>query len=390
MKFNEKLAFEPLKDSSMRGRVDSQSFICVTVDIGNGTMTAITPDGILSMPHAVHLLEPDELRQLESAGGNDPNLYFTNGRPYLFGDTVSADETSKFAVRLGTQRYEHEYIGGILGAMLFNSLGKSYDMIHLMVNHPPSHSHYREEIIAATQAKYFVEHGGKTKEFTVYETACYDEPRAGFMWTLLNPDDPERAELVKRGRWLIVDIGAFTTDLTLVIDGKPQVSYKNNRSIRFGMIDVLDDFERTMRVKERGFFRNVQVSPRDVIRDAFAYGEYNGGGYGNLPVHQYASAAGKKGVKQILKAIDGAYGGIGQIDGIVLSGGGGSEKALGEFFNDARMNQDEPTKRVYFGTLPIVPAQENQDEMHLVTVKGAKQLQTLMKARGVLWRSLEK
>src|SRR5690349_5017478 len=257
------------KDDLMRGAHKAKRFSCVAADIGNATMNIITPEYEISAPHAIRQLDAVDLAELGIRGDEHPFVYWVNGVPFMISDTVSKE--GAFAVKMGSERHTAQYVGAILAILMFNGFDTPPPLIHLMMNHAPRDVVYRPDIIAATQGTFLVDHMGQSKKFYVGETACYDEPVGGWLNALMTADGEAIARTdLTAGRWAIFDIGGFTTDTTVAVNGKIDTSVSNNSSETYGMIDVLSRFERLCRLQQKDFFRPLQKTDSMQWREAFA------------------------------------------------------------------------------------------------------------------------
>lgn len=351
------------------------SFACSVGDIGNATCTLVTPESIVTMPHAIRELADSEVAQIKDEGNENENIYWVNGTPYELG--FAAQREGKFALKFGSMRFTPEYIGAIYAILMFNAYAKPAPHNLVLANHPPRDARYRPNIINAVQGTFEVVHGDKTKVFVIDRVGCYYEPVGGYLNAICNEEGKvATAHPLRVGNWLIIDIGGFTTDFALVKDGVINTTPAACKSLTYGMLTILQSFENAVRDANPDFFMPIQFSDEALWRGAFETGIYNGRALGEVVCSEQVHNVGREAVKTIMKAVDNEMGGLGNVEGIVLSGGGGAKTALGRFFTKDLIQE---AKLEY--------SEANQTLMHLSTALGAAKQAAAANAKKLLWKT---
>lgn len=364
-------------DKLMRGRRNRKAFELAVGDVGNATCTLLSSEGYVTFPHAIRALHRSELDALEERNPSE-SIYWVNGQPYQIGQ--AATKVGDFGLRFGTDRYVPNYIGVLYAIALFHAYEKPPIQLYVLANHPPIHYIYRPEIIASITGKFIVEHMGVKKTISVTEVGCYHEPTGGWIHALLN-DAANRVQgtHLQKGQFLVVDVGGFTTDFSGSNQGTVDTLPDNCKSIQFGMLEILKKFELLVRKKNRKTFIKIQTSPQAAWREAFAEGLYQAKAHGEIVCSEEATVIGMESVQQIFTAIESEMDGLGVWDGILLSGGGGSFRALGRFFEMYLDYHDYDLQLFY--------ADENQNEMHLATARGGRKQAIYAMSQDRLWET---
>lgn len=362
-------------DPSIIFKADGKNTSLFSSDVGNLTCTGISPEGIVTIPHAIRELSSSEILRLDLDEQN--SIYQVNGSFYEIG--YSARKDGQFALKMGSTRYTREYLGALYAVLLFETFEKSTKRVYVMANHPPKDRQYRDDIYKSIEGHHIIHHNGITKEFDVVQVACYDEPVGGFTYAYLDNSGTGVQMLeIQKGIWLVIDFGGFTTDFTVFRNGRADLQTAGNKSLTFGMWDVLQDFENLVRYNNGELFKSMQFSEVPRWQLAFKNGHYDGGGNGSINCQAEKQVVGRQSVSKIFEFIQNQLQGIGMYNGLLLSGGGNSPSALGKFYTEEFVKQ-----------LSVKYVEQNTERLHLMhhsTALGGLKRAKLLISREKLWR----
>lgn len=340
------------------------------IDAGNSIIKARTKSGQEAwFPHALlPLSEADYERVIKRAGpaGPGPDYLRVNGKPYVVG--ASAERHGVITRHTGAARYIKDYYGVLViaaAARLFDRGGE----LAIFGSHAPGDVDYRDDLMDAIMGSWSVQTADGAKQFNVTYANAFDEGLGGWANVVLARDGRQLQRLdLNSGNALIVDIGGGTTDFIAIAEGGV-VDYSLQHSLPLGILDVLSDFENSIRANNRDFFKSAAKGLRpERVRDALRTGRFEGGG---KPLSCEAEA--KAAVSVLLNRFSEAYqqraGGPTRWDTVIATGGG--------------------VGAIYERLLPVldhgnVVTAETLDCIHLANVRGGSKLYNLFEAEGWL------
>jgi hypothetical protein len=340
----------------------------LVLDAGNSLIKFKRADGREDeFPHALVELSATEAKQIavRSAGRVPEGYAIVNGKTYAYGE--QAEHYPQMALRHGAERYTKDYYGVFVAVALARLYGKGGEM-SLYGSHAPGDVEYRDDLMQAGAGNWNVQYLDRDLAFKVTYANTFDEPQGGLMNVVLADDGQHyRRSDINGGRALVVDIGGRTTDYLAVNPGG-EVDYSLHASTQMGILDVIRDFEKSLRARHRDLFRSLPELPKDRVRRAIATGVFVGGG-DELPCEDEASEAATALLARISVTYRDVAGGPLRWDSIILTGGGSAilhERLLSVLEHKHVLLADEP------------------DHIHLANVRGGLKLWKFYEAQGVV------
>lgn len=341
---------------------DSSGFLAL--DEGHAIIKGCTDATWAYYPHAVMPIDDNVWRQIKMRGTPSKDYFVINGKPYAIGETA---ENHGWEGRLeGASRYIREYYGTMAAAMMFRTFLESKRGITVFATHAPEYIDYRENIRESLVGEWQVECSGEKRVYTVRDVFYADEPVAGSMNVILT----ERAtgfqhEDLQHGTGLVLDIGGFTTDATLLENGTPDYqSIITEPGI--GIIRALEEFKKGVRSKHSTKLQNVSIMRPEKLRRALITGQYEAGGYGKLDCQQEADTACNR-LVSLVNDIYKRFGGTASLDFVILTGGGSGVLA-------PRLKKTLGHPNLYLADKP--------DLVHMANVTGALKMMHFYKRFG--------
>ncbi len=292
----------------------------VVLDAGNSIIKAKMEAAEMAYPHAIRKLTDAEYKQvLDRAGTNGPPLDYVrvNGEAYVVGE--SAERHGTLTRRSGAARYTRDYYGIFVAATLAR-MTEWGTHIALFGSHPPGDVIYRDKLMEAAAGNWKVEIAGKERSFRITYVNTFEEPVGGLMNLLLADDGKHYQRTDLNGRTLVIDVGGHTTDWLAVNPGG-EVDYSLSESTPIGILEVVRDFERSFRSKNREATRGLATLPPDRVRKAISSGVFHGGGR-DYPCEDEVREATSALLNRIADTYQNVAGGPLPWDSIVLTGGG--------------------------------------------------------------------
>lgn len=342
----------------------------LALDAGRQLIKAKSGTGEYSFPHALKQL--DKLESEEAEGRGDPGFLRINGTGYYIGE--AAIRANYQPRDYGAERYVTDYYGALVAATMYQVWeGKSVDNVLLYGGHAPIDYEYRSDIEAAAKGKWKVEgHKGKAT-YTIKRVHCFDEPVGGILNATMDEDCIHfKTNGIRNGAVICFDIGGRTIDIAPMDNGR--IDYSALTSVVSGTMDVEKAFIKRFRAAFKQEFKSTGFFSLNRVRHALRYGEYPGGGNGVIPCQQIVNDSVFEVVEQIYGLL-GEYGGIGNYDYIVLTGGGGG---LLENHIKARIGHDAIAERL---GRDYVVLTEVPESIHLANVRGAWKMVQVMLQR---------
>jgi len=224
---------------------------------------------------------------------------------------------------------------------------------------------------SSVTGKWVVVNKGIAKNIQIANFRAFDEPVGAYRHaTLDDGDDPgyRGSKILREGRCLVLDIGGFTTALSIADGGK--IDHNASVSHGIGMINVLEEFEKLIRSNYRQQLKSVNFINQVRLRDALHEGVLNAGGCGTLDVRREAKQAREMLMREIKNLLYERRGGDSDYDAILIAGGGGS--AMERTIRDAINNPN----------ITIEVAEQNRNQMHFGTAMGGMKMLKLLRSRG--------
>lgn len=339
----------------------------LVLDAGNALIKAKRGDGREDeFPHALYRVPQSEFRDIEARNADRvPEGYaVVSGVPYAYGKQAERYSPEKSH---GAERYRDDYYGVFVALALARLFSKSAD-VSLFGSHAPGDVVYRDDLMRAAAHAWPVRIGDRELTFNVNYANTFDEPQGGLMNVILADDGQHyKHSDINGGRALVIDVGGKTTDYLAVNPGG-EVDYSLHLSTQMGILDVIDQFERSFRANNKTLLKSIDELPADRVRDAIATGVFKGAG------REYdCQAEVNEATETLIGMIRTAYrdkaGGPIPWDSIILTGGGSAmlyERLLSVLAHDHVLLADEPAK------------------IHLANVRGGLKLYKLMDAEGWL------
>ena len=196
---------------------------------------------------------------------------------------ASASE-NRGKARLGSYKYEYDYMDALLVAMLLDAFPDGHDNIALGVSYPPSevsHADLLRKLVGGTHKA--VRLDGKRVKFNVKYVLAIDEPVGGVAWlnarhaTLLKQakSDGEGALNLRAGqKVLTLDIGGYIGSMGSAIvgdDGLIIPEWQTYRAIQGGILTIMETLEAELKADFSEEFRGMSI-PRDMLEDALVEG----------------------------------------------------------------------------------------------------------------------
>lgn len=311
----------------------------VALDAGHGSIKAKRAAGAeIEYPHALLQLTESKYQSIIKRYGNGkgeiPHDYIrVNDVPYAVG--AAAERHGQPAKRTGAARYIPEYYGVLAIAALTRLYDQSCEL-SVFASHPPGDVEYAEQLMRSVLGVWDVEAKGKRLQYKVSYTDVFDEPAGGFYNILLtsNGTHYQKTEL-KEGRFLVLDIGAITTDFIIIEDG--DIDYGLAHTEQIGITQVVDNFVSDFRSQHMSLVAGANLSVSE-IRRAIVTGEFRGGGE-TLDCVEIASEARNLVLNRIRDIIQSRMGGGFNYQGIILTGGG-SALLYNDFTEDTVNNKN--------------------------------------------------
>lgn len=194
-------------------------------DIGNGNIKAVADDGRTIDKHALVPLSNTEYQHILTRQLKQKGLFVVNGQPYLFGSAaVSAMMGDPPAA---TDRYRADYVG-VISAIQSALLHRAHVNVTKVALFPPGdqeYARYLQEAIIADGWQVHDEFVGATYNITVKRVIPLDEPLGTIGLLRFQPTGAlmrgERAERIRNGNTLVIDVGEWSTDAQSIINGRP-------------------------------------------------------------------------------------------------------------------------------------------------------------------------
>lgn len=324
----------------------------LALDAGNAWIKAVTDSGAeIRFPHALRELSTAKVDEIEMRGGtDDPNIYKVNKTYYAIGEQALRDGDG--SVKYGESRYQRDYYG-VLGAIAaFRAFPASARDVTVYGSHTPKDLVYRPDLIEAIKGIWNVEGQGVKKTFRLIEAHGADEPVMAYRHAILSDDGMSyRGDVaLRRGDCLIIDIGGFTTALTVAVSGK--IDYSSARSFDGGIIDVRDNLAKGIKRRYRTQIKGLNFFRPDKLDSALQTGKYQAGMEGELDCLKEVNDVCNPLLSSIINYINN-YGGLGSFESILLAGGGGvlMEKRMRDSLKKASVFMpDQDRARVQLAT----------------------------------------
>lgn len=306
---------------------DSSGFSCG--DIGHALIKGVNDHGHTSFIHALVEIDPAEWENKKLRGMLTNEYYIVNGKRYAVGEAAELEQPG-ITAREGAARYTPDYYG-ILGSVVLHRLhAASHDDITWYASHAPEYINYRREIQNSIKGNWTVEDNkGNVKKFTVRTVLFFDEPQGGAMNLILTTDGSGyRNREMMKGRTLAIDIGGFTVNSAMLLNGKV-IELSSDTGV--GVIAAINQLRESLRRKHHTKLQDISTIDPALLREALSTGYFNAGGYGMLDVVKEAERASAG----VLNSVSRVYKGYGSAAGagFISLGGGGSgayEKKLKE------------------------------------------------------------
>jgi hypothetical protein len=340
----------------------------LVLDAGNSIIKFKRGDGAEDeFPHALkELSETDYKHILDRNNGRPPIDYISvNGKPYVYGE--QAERYGTLTHRHRAERYAKDYYGIFVSI----ALSRLYDRggeYSLFGSHAPGDVEYRDDLMQAAAGVWEVEIEGKQRTYKVNYVNTFDEPQGGLMNVILAEDGQHyKHSDINGGRALVIDVGGRTTDWLAVNPGG-DVDYSLDVSTDIGILNVIQDFEKSFRASHRDLIKANPNLPPDRVREAIAHGVFRGGGK-EYPCEGEVSQATNALLNRIKASYRDVAGGPVPWDSIILTGGGSAmlyDHLLPILEHEHVLLADEPAK------------------IHMANVRGGLKLWRFYEAEGLL------
>jgi hypothetical protein len=344
----------------------------ISLDCGNSQIKVVHENGTRSFfPHALRELTLAEVEEIVSrdAFEGSPNLWQVNNVWYEVG--AKALHKGNGSALYGASRYVNIYYGVLAAIACSSVLSASERGLFLYGSHTPKDHIYRKDMHNSVVGKWAVVNAGVVKNIQIANFRAFDEPVGAYRHATL--DDSENPgyrgpKVLREGRCLVLDIGGFTTALSIADEGK--IDYNASISHGIGMLDVLSEFEKLIRSDFRQQLKSVNFINQVRLREALHEGVLNAGGCGTLDVRKEAEHAREMLMREIKNLLYERRGGNSDYDSILIAGGGGSamERTI-------RNTIDNPN-------ITIEVAEPNRNQMHFGTAMGGMKMLKLLRSRG--------
>ena len=336
----------------------------MALDEGHAIIKGCADNGWHDYPHAIMPLDENVWRQILLRGTPGPDYMVINDHPYAIGETA---ERHGWTGRLeGAARYSEEYYGVMAAAMAFRLFEGSQRDMTVMATHAPEFIDYQRDIREALIGSWKVECNGANRRYEIKRVIFADEPVGGAMNVILTPDGAafQHTDL-QQGTGLVLDIGGFTTDATLLENGVPDyLSIYSEPGI--GIIRALEEFKKALRTRYAGQLKNSAILRPAALREALATGKFAAGGYGMLDCRAQADIASDR-LVTLVHDIYNRFGGTAGLDYVILTGGGSGLLAV-------RLRQRLQHPSMYLAGKP--------EHVHMANVAGALKLMHFYKRHG--------
>lgn len=341
---------------------DSSQF--VSLDEGHALVKGSTDTTWWWFVHALMPITDNDWDKLKQRSQPGEEYYVVNGQPYVIGETA---ERKGWTGRLqGAARYKRDYYGVMGAIMMFQLFKTSQRSITVYATHAPEYIDYRDKIAQSLMGEWEVESMGAKRTFNIKDVLCCDEPVAGAMNVMLADKGAGFArEALQSGTGLVIDIGGYTTDATLLENGVPDYhSLMSEPGV--GILSTLEEFKRDLRAR---YSEKLSTSSRlrpEKLRQGLATGIYHAGGYGDLDCQEQADIACNR-LSVIVSDIYSRHGGKSELDYLIMTGGGS-----GLLFDRLKRVLDHPA--IHLANSP--------EYVHMANVVGAMKLMHFYKRHG--------
>ncbi len=314
--------------------------------------------------HAMHEISEADFEYAKLRAGGKPFRDFAkiNGKYYVIGE--SAEDFAPVTKKVGAARYRRDYIG----ILFASALARAYPMggeVEVVASHPSRDITWRDNLMDALLGTWEVECEGTSRAYDVIRASAYDEPQGGLMNNILTEDGTEYQNLdIAAGKTLIFDTGGGTCGMIAANPGGWVNPAFKPDTIQMGIMNVLQDFETSLRDTYPDEFQDATVIDPERLRGALATGVFVGGGE-DLPCHAQATAAKNRLLGQIQQRYQQRAGGPRNWDAILLTGGGTAllYKDLVKLFNHK-----------------CIQLAGDLHDIHMANVRGLRKLRNYYKA----------
>lgn len=292
------------------------------MDGGNSDIKTNAPTGATredKFPHQLAMLTESAYRRETARAGVNPDEYFVvNGQPYVIGKKALRQG---FELQHGARRYNQEYYGVFAAIAMTRAFCKSKRNVFFVGTHAPGDVDYGGDLMTSVANTWNVEWRGKMHTIEVVDATTLDEPLSGYYSYALRKDGKGYAHKdVSKGVSLVIDAGAYTTDI-VVIDPEGDIDYSTAQSRRIGVLSAVEKFEADFRSDNRLLLKNTPDFDRRKSHDAFRSGVFDLRGLGQHSCEDQAAPLRTELAMDILNFYA-TYGGDGNFDTIILTGGG--------------------------------------------------------------------
>lgn len=305
------------------------SYRILAGDLGNADEKFSTSECFDKFPHALQEINQTEFREIKSSGEMTPSMFVVNGVPYEVGAQAERRGVERYQ---GNARYTRDYYGVIAAIGAFKVIPDEKSDVMFIGSYPPKDRGYMPLIHESVVGEWVVEGQGVTKKFRVVDAKTFSEPISAYRHAVMDYDGIHfRGEpALRKGDVLCVDVGGFTTDLTVFVNGIPDP--QSARSFTDGIITVLEGVEKAMFAVFAGELQGKNGLSRARLSEALVTGKYKLGGRQPLDVKKIVNEEFNLFLNKIMK-MGSRYQGWDDFESILLANGGGA--AIEKRFRDA-------------------------------------------------------